>query len=68
MTARTYILTVDRNRPDKRRQLTSALDVAIIMDGARIHAGEYEVTVRRIGPEGTYVDPDDTSTADREVM
>ncbi len=55
--ARVYIVTVDKHRPDKRQQLTSGIDVALVFDGARIRAGEYEVSIRHIGPAGTYVEP-----------
>ena len=44
----TFIIDVEADRPDKRQQLSHGLDFAMCMDGMRISAGQYEVTIRRL--------------------
>lgn len=48
MTKHEFTVEVDANGREKRRQLVNLIDMALVMSGARITAGEYEVTVRRV--------------------
>lgn len=43
-------LEIAKKDVDKRQTLTGAIDMNLILDGFRVTAGTYRVTIERVGP------------------
>lgn len=51
-------LEIQKKDVDKRRALVGAIDMNLIMDGFRVTAGTYRISIERVGP----AEPDERSS------